>query len=991
MDEELIFTAAVEKRTKAERSEYLADACGGNESLRRRIQALLDSHEQTQFLRTSAVEQAAKAYREEATARVTDTSVDLDPERCVDFLAPSDKPGSIGRLGHYEVQEVIGRGGMGIVLRAVDEKLQRVVAIKVMAAELATSATARRRFAREAKAAAAVSHDHIVTVHAVEEADGLPYLVMQYVAGVSLQDRLAQQGPLPLEEILRIGMQAASALVAAHAQGLIHRDIKPANILLEQGIERAKLTDFGLARAVDDASLTHGSVVAGTPQYMAPEQARGEVMDQRADLFSLGSVLYAMCTGRAPFRASGTMAVLKRVCDESPVPIRTANPDIPEWLVAIITKLQAKDPADRYQSAAEVADVLEQCLRHVQQPSTVPLPASAMVSRTASLRGRRRWTAVALGLLGLAGGLVLVEGLGVTQLATMARRILSTDGTLVVETKDPKFAVEIPGLNGQDITGLSPAEYAEVGAFVVIGGSIIPERSFDTLAEAVTNSRNGDRIEIRGNGPFTTKPIIISGHSLRIQAGAGYRPVIIQDKDSPANSQLLTTNANLALEGLEFQRIADGPVGNAVAGPYLVFSVGPSLWITNCRFLTSPNSLYRNDVLGLDADRNVVRNCEFICPSGISLSSHFGESHSFLIENNILIGKITSDWWVRSPPSPSGDHIRLGRNTIIADRSPAIYIGCPDANRPLLESAELGLVKIDAYANLIHSDSIFWLGRHDWQLRTQDEDRALLKKLIAWSDRDNLYSIRKDFAATSDNQQNRHLGIKTTADWSSFWGNLGTKIHEGAVHFQGGNLSSRLFEAPDKLVAADFRLRPDSAGYRAGPDGEDLGADVDLVGPGAAYERWKQTPDYQKWLEETQAIPFKGQLAGRLITRTPIAPPEFRDHFELTGNSTHLGLFKLVIEAEVNFGTRPVSASGTYTFIAANGDVLVARFTGSSALVRPGHVLITENATIDPDSSTGRFSNATGEFVVRRLADAATGVNGVTLGSFDGTISTPNR
>lgn len=140
-----------------------------------------------------------------------------------------------------------------------------------------------------------------------------------------------------------------------------------------------------------------------------------------------------------------------------------------------------------------------------------------------------------------------------------------------------------------------------------------------------------------------------------------------------------------------------------------------------------------------------------------------------------------------------------------------------------------------------------------------------------------------------------------------------------------------------------------------------------------------------------EAVPFKGQLAGRLVTRTPIAPPVFLDHFELTGNATHLGLFKLVIEAEVNFGTLPVSASGTYTFIAANGDVLVARFTGSSALVRPGLVLITENATIDPDASTGRFSGATGGFVARRLADAATGVNGATLGSFAGTITASNR
>ncbi len=151
-------------------------------------------------------------------------------------------------------------------------------------------------------------------------------------------------------------MQTAAGLAAAHAQGLVHRDIKPANILLENGVERVKITDFGLARAADDASLTQTGVVAGTPQYMSPEQAEGKPLDHRTDLFSLGSVLYAMCTGRPPFRASGTMAVLKRVCEDTPPPIREINPEIPEWLVAIIDKLHAKEPADRFQSAAEVAD-----------------------------------------------------------------------------------------------------------------------------------------------------------------------------------------------------------------------------------------------------------------------------------------------------------------------------------------------------------------------------------------------------------------------------------------------------------------------------------------------------------------------------------------------------------------------------------------------------------------------------------------------------------
>ena len=290
------------------------------------------------------------------------------------FLLPPKEPGHLGRFDEFEVLGLVGRGGMGVVLKALDEDLRRVVAIKVMAPQLAANATARRRFQREGQAAAAVSHDHIVTIHGVAEANGLPCIIMQYVAGESLQDRLDRVGPLEIKEILRIGMQTASGLAAAHAQGLIHRDIKPGNILLENGIARVKITDFGLARTVDDASVTQSGVISGTPMYMAPEQAQGETIDHRADLFSLGSVLYALCTGHPPFRATGTMAVLKRVIEDTPRPIREINPEIPDWLCEIVAKLHAKKPADRFQSAKEVAELLEQHLAHLQQPSQVAMP-----------------------------------------------------------------------------------------------------------------------------------------------------------------------------------------------------------------------------------------------------------------------------------------------------------------------------------------------------------------------------------------------------------------------------------------------------------------------------------------------------------------------------------------------------------------------------------------------------------------------------------------
>jgi len=345
-------------------------------------------------------------------------------EPALDILEPADEPGALGRFGPYVVLEVLGRGGMGVVLKALDPALHRLVAIKVMAPQLATSGSARRRFTREARAAASVSHDHVVSIHAVDEVRGLPFLVMPYIPGKSLQERIDATGPLALEEILRIGMQVAQGLAAAHAQGLIHRDIKPANILLENGVERVRITDFGLARAAADASLTQTGVVAGTPHYMAPEQARGEAVDHRSDLFSLGSVLYAMATGHPPFRAKEVMAVLRQVSDDEPPLLRAVSPEIPDWLAAIVARLHAKDPAKRFQSAGEVADLLARHLAELQQPLlTTQHGAGVTAGRK---RGRTVTTWLPAAVLVLAAGLGASEVTGLTRVAGSLAAVLRT-------------------------------------------------------------------------------------------------------------------------------------------------------------------------------------------------------------------------------------------------------------------------------------------------------------------------------------------------------------------------------------------------------------------------------------------------------------------------------------------------------------------------------------------------------------------------------------
>ncbi|MFO0901996.1 MAG: serine/threonine-protein kinase [Pirellulales bacterium] len=394
---------------------------------RRRLEEL--AAEQTVWLETQellsedeTVEQFEREWRERSRSGIAhDSQASAISESLIrQYLAAPSHPEMLGRLGRYEIERWIGAGGMGIVLKGFDTELNRPVAIKVLAPHLAANGAARQRFAREARAAAAVVHEHVVAIHDVESEGPLPFLVMQYVSGESLQARLDRRGALDVPALLCVARQTAAGLAAAHAQGLVHRDVKPSNILLVQGVERALLTDFGLARASDDASLTHTGYLPGTPHYMSPEQARGESIDGRSDLFSLGSVLYAMATGRPPFRADTSFGVLRRITDTQPRPLREVNPDVPNWLAAVIDRLLAKQPDERCESAAELAAILEGCLAHVRQPDAVALPAeverwtrawqATYPARLASSSETRkaRWSR------GLGIGLGVVSGVAIT-------------------------------------------------------------------------------------------------------------------------------------------------------------------------------------------------------------------------------------------------------------------------------------------------------------------------------------------------------------------------------------------------------------------------------------------------------------------------------------------------------------------------------------------------------------------------------------------------
>ncbi len=291
----------------------------------------------------------------------------IDVQRIsVDFLSPATHPELLGRIGRYDVERVIGVGGMGIVLKAYDSELHRVVAIKVLAEHLANNSSARKRFAREAQAAAAVVHANVIPIFNVETDGKHPFLVMQCVSGGSLQSKVDAHGPLSVAEALRIIKQTASGLAAAHQQGLVHRDVKPANILLEENVDRVLLSDFGLARAVDDASFTRTGVVVGTPHYMSPEQANGDAVQCESDQFSLGSVVYFMLTGHPPFRAQTAMGVLNRICHSNHRPLSQLNESVPLEVSQLVDRLMAKDPSKRFGSVVEVEHEADRLLAALQ-------------------------------------------------------------------------------------------------------------------------------------------------------------------------------------------------------------------------------------------------------------------------------------------------------------------------------------------------------------------------------------------------------------------------------------------------------------------------------------------------------------------------------------------------------------------------------------------------------------------------------------------------
>jgi serine/threonine protein kinase len=740
--------------------------------------------------------------------------------------------------------------------------------------------------------------------------------------------------PVFFRAVAQLGIQAAQALEHAHQLGVIHRDIKPGNLLVETpsplapvgrgvGAEglRLLITDFGLCQSLKQAALTLSGDLLGTLRYMSPEQAlarRGGV-DHRTDVYSLGLTLYELLTLEPAFPGSNCAELLRQIAREEPVPPRRLNKAIPRELESIVLKAMEKRPRERYASARELADDLERFLN--DEPIRAKPPG--LVQRARKWERRHR-PAVAVASL-----LLVALGLAAYAFGPAVIRVLTPGGTLVVEVDDPGVKVTVEGDGGIVITGAGPQEVrlrpgsykvratrdgkpvrreelititrgarrvvkvsveegaaaaravANVapGAFVVLNGEGSQVGKYGTLADAVLRASDGDTIEVRGNGPFVTDPIKITQAALTIRSGAGFRPAIkLRSEAVEAKARLLETTGDLVVEGLEFQRMAHNEQFGFSPWPALL-QASKALHVANCRFLTTKT---RSAILS-DGAVCVVRNCELLC-SECGFSVHMSPStpvKSLVVDNCVATESAQITFWtVGAKESP----VRLSRNTWRTEMAPFWFqTWNPDRPDDTVKPPDEGVkvLRVEASANIFDGGSVF-----DWHCGPNRVfPESVLPKLVSWKGEGNVFAGRGPLIDVQRGKLSPEpaKGTKTLPDWRRFWGTPEVRSIRGVVRYRGGDPLSRVRLAPEQLTPEDFRLRPDSAGYRAGKDGKDLGADVDLVGPGKAYERWKKTPQYRQWLKET------GQLRAN-ADQQPLAPGEVRRFVGHTGGINGLAI-----------------------------------------------------------------------------------------------------
>jgi serine/threonine protein kinase len=640
------------------------------------------------------------------------------------LLQPAQKDGFIGRLGDIQIRRVLGQGGMGVVFEGLDAVLNRTVAVKVLSPHLLNHPEAKERFVREAQAAAALLHENVVAIHGIHEAEGMPYLVLQYVQGESLSERLQREKKLPLDAVIKLGKQVARGLAAAHDRGLVHRDIKPGNILFDAETGDVRIADFGLAKHMGTETMTKEGVLTGTPAYMSPEQTSDQSLDGRSDLFSLGVVLYQASSGKLPFVADSPFVLLDQIRSTEEKPLKELNPELPDWFCELVHRLLKKDAENRISSAMEVVRVLE-------QQSVSPANAASQ---------RPTWLPIVLTML-LVGG-----GLAALWLAKDRTDPLPTQGVL---TQATGFSIN--------------------GSKTLIG----------TLAEAVEAAPDNAIIEVQGDGPFSTGSIKIENKKLTIRSAVGSHPRIIPEvMGSASYHQFLTTSADLRLEGLEIYWPVSPPTlksDEPLARAVITIHQG-TLTVLNCRIVSGPGIA----CIASEGQPITVERSHLISPNGSCIGWRVG-SVPTRIDNCMLESRFIFniarpaqvDDSVRNAFIVTNCNIKCYRmiNYLLDARSKAV-LDC-QFERNIVDGTYL-------FTLVNFARTLIPLGTHEAMLEA-------LKGSVTWKESRNTYRKRIIYLGSSrfNNMANiTSSEFKQLSSWLTHWIQSESQSQEGTVTFQ---------------------------------------------------------------------------------------------------------------------------------------------------------------------------------------------------------------
>lgn len=692
------------------------------------------------------------------------------------LLSPNAAADTIGNFGSYRVLTVLGRGGMGVVLQGIEPVLDRIVAIKVLAPHLAACERSRQRFLSEARAVAKIQHPHVVGIHQVAEQNGLPYIVMPFVDGESLDELIRRNGPLDFQTTIRIASQVCEALEAAEAAGIVHRDIKPENLLIERATGNVKVTDFGLARAVNDQSLTKTGCIVGTPQFMSPEQASGLPVDHRSDLYSLSAVMFTMLTGQPPFTGDDPLAIVHQVVYAATPSLsdNSGTEAVPAWLAALVHRTMSKLPHDRPQTAAILR-------RSLSQQSVELLPALLDTNREHRVDGRQIAVSHTDTMFRPEVLSVTVLSLAVVGLVLLAAKF--GPGWMNYEFQPQPTSTDLP----QSVETIAACTLKSADGTTAL---------FDSLDGALPAASDNAVIYLNNSGPHllrTPPPDVAVEICRRTEAerntSVELGTVVIPDS-WVVNRKLILTDICLELSALS----STNNLTAAQARDALLMVDQGTLTLTRCRLLN------QGVCLALFGDSQTTIEDSVLASFSRTAAIDFGlkRNSKLIVRNSLLIGETA----VSNNPvqSDSGGELLLRNSTIYADS--CFALNAVSAARPAVQRSQA--LRIEARGNVFQARFLQVIDGLTLTAISILEDRSFvqLSDQVRWRGDDNLFSLSVGFVGFYLPRRGfvgGKRGARTLSGWRGFCDAEGESSAEAAT----GVLN--VIKPPTELLPDDIR------------------------------------------------------------------------------------------------------------------------------------------------------------------------------------------